>query len=64
VIVGLGAFIISVGGETANFIGVLGITPNLEDHQVCYQVNKRLDVETTILVGVFGILPIVEFHQN
>jgi hypothetical protein len=38
VIVGLGAFVISVGGKTAIFIGVFGIMPSLEDHQVHYQV--------------------------
>jgi hypothetical protein len=48
---GLGEFVMSVGGETSNFIGFLGInakfggSPSLEDHQERYQVNKLSNIE-------------------
>lgn len=70
VTVGLGEFVMSVGGETTNFIGVCGITPSLEGHQVWritkHAINLRnlWILKSVIPVGVFGILPIVEVRQK
>ena len=49
---GLGAFVILVGGKTAIFIRFFGIMPSLEDHQVLYLIDKHSDVETTIFVRI------------